>query len=286
MANINRTFLGKANVKSFIQRQHVSILGYADIGIQHEFCHLSSYPDGTFHTNYNDLSTANRNTNLTAVYETAAIITNGLPTYGTARSTSARYPALKSFSSTSITALNTYPDNDIKLFSGSKISSISLPNCLSANLATLYNVPHIADINMPKLRYLGPYNFDLYFTQLIGRKWAFPELEHIDNWTFEHLTNCALFLPKLKQIGICVCGNTSTDTELESSGNIFFLGSKPPELADYSNGFRSSNSRIVVPKGAAAAYRADSQWAACIALNGHEIVEADDLSAAWQQELG
>ena len=66
--------------------------------------------------------------------------------------------------------------------------------------------------------------------------------------------------------------------------NKFFLGPEPPVFEDYSSEFSGTNCSVIVPTGAAAAYQADDQWAACIALNGHKLIEADDLSAAWQQE--
>ena len=55
-------------------------------------------------------------------------------------------------------------------------------------------------------------------------------------------------------------------------------------LEYYSSEFSGTNCSVIVPTGAAAVYQADDEWAACIALNGHKLIEVDDLSAAWQQE--
>lgn len=111
MADINNQFIGKLTAQqNFIRKQHINILGYADIGIQEEYCHLSDYADNTFHVQHDDLPTEQFQDTLTAVYETAGIITNGYTSQGINTSYSAgRYYNLKSFSSTSITALDSSP---------------------------------------------------------------------------------------------------------------------------------------------------------------------------------
>lgn len=83
MADINNSFIGKlTSQQNFIRKQHINILGYSDIGIQEEYCHLSDYADSAFHVQHDDPSTTTFQTTLTAVYETAGIITNGYAPHG------------------------------------------------------------------------------------------------------------------------------------------------------------------------------------------------------------
>lgn len=136
---------------------------------------------------------------------------------------------------------------------------------------------------MPKLSAIGSYNFDLYGTPLNGRKWAFPELQNVRAWCFEKPISCSFFLPKLKKADTGDFGIGSQRKKCVS--NKFFLGPEPPVFEDYNSEFSGTNCSVIVPTGAAAAYQANDEWAACIALNGHKLIEVDDLSAAWQQEV-
>lgn len=256
MTDINSQFIGKlTSQQNFIRKQHINILGYSDVGIQEEYCHLSDYADSTFHVQHNDLLTDTYQTTLTAVYETAGIITTGFPTYKKklTSATGCRYKSLKSFASTSISMLSA--GDSYSLFSNSSILSIDLPNCMYVGIAACYYLGAIRHVNMPKLSAILHYNFDLYGTPLNGRKWAFPELQEVYTWCFEKPISCSFFLPKLKKAQSGVFGIGSRRSSCVS--NKFFLGPEPPELDDYSNEFSGVNCSVIVPTGAAAAYQAD-----------------------------